>query len=161
MTDRIVRSAVYAAPDPAELDTSRRYLVPVARLDLPGEPDVVHLSLYQWLDHFEAWATGRALCGYSTTQGALPEGTPVTCARCLEHRPDYETYIAPGYRPEDDDPRALRDRVGAAQELLRTTLLVLSAAHDQLLDGHRFGALDDCPICDHARQIRGFVKGER
>lgn len=72
------------------LDRSRRYLVPVARLPLSGQPDVVHLSVYGWLDGFEAWATGPALCGYSTAQGALPEGTVVTCESCLGFKASYE-----------------------------------------------------------------------
>ncbi|WP_329126156.1 hypothetical protein [Streptomyces sp. NBC_01353] len=97
------------------LDPQRRYLVPVARVNLPEEPDVVHLALYQWLDSFEAWATGRALCGHSTAQGALSETTEVTCPRCLEYRTDYERYIAPGYDPADDDPKALRARIAGLE----------------------------------------------
>lgn len=99
----------------AELDTSRRYLVPVARVDLPDEPNLVHLSVYQWLPRRDAWATGPALCGYSTRQGPLPDGTAVTCRDCLEYRPRYERMLAPGYRPEDDAPEVLRERLAAAE----------------------------------------------
>ncbi|MGW9238138.1 hypothetical protein ACWGRL_05280 [[Kitasatospora] papulosa] len=91
-------------------DRTRRYLVPVARLNLAGEPDVIHLSVYQWLPAFQAWATGMAICGYSAQQGALPKAT-VTCPECLQYRPRYERMLTPGYRPEDDDPDVLRKRV--------------------------------------------------
>ena len=46
-----------------ELDKTRRYLRPVARIELPGEPDVVHLSLYEWNERAGMWLTGMALCG--------------------------------------------------------------------------------------------------
>lgn len=74
----------------SELDTSRKYLVPTARVNLPDQPDLVHLSLYEWLPGFETWATGIGLCGYSTTQGALPESTEVTCPDCIAYQPSYE-----------------------------------------------------------------------
>jgi len=96
-------------------DPELRYLVPVARLQLPTQPDDTHWSVYQWLPGFEAWATGPAICGYSTAQGPLPEGTAVTCQRCEERRPDYERYLAPGYRPEGDDRKALRTRTEGAE----------------------------------------------
>lgn len=94
-------------------DLTRRYLVPVARLNLPSEPDVIHLSVYQWLPAFEAWATGMAICGASAQQGALPEAT-VTCSGCLAYRARYERMLAPGYRPESDDPEVLRERLERA-----------------------------------------------
>jgi hypothetical protein len=97
--------------DQEGLDRARRYLRPVAEYD-PGD---VHWSVYQWLPVFEAWATGMSLCGGSMRQGPLPEGTVVTCARCEEWRPRYERMLAPGYRPEDDDPEALRHRAEAAE----------------------------------------------
>lgn len=75
------------------LDKTRRYLRPVARLRLPEEPDLVHLSVYEWLTSFQAWATGPALCGRSTSQGPLPSGTEVTCPSCLAYRPKYETAL--------------------------------------------------------------------
>ncbi|MFI9194204.1 hypothetical protein ACIG0A_33500 [Streptomyces californicus] len=94
-------------------DLTRRYLVPVARLNLPSEPDVIHLSVYQWMPAFQAWATGMGICGASTQQGALPKAT-VTCEGCLAYRARYERMLAPGYRPEDDDPDVLRERLAAA-----------------------------------------------
>lgn len=103
--------------DEQGLDRSRRYLRPVASLDLPGVPDPAetHWSVYQWLPMFEAWATGMSLCGGSMRQGPLPEGTVVTCARCEEWRPRYERMLAPGYRTEDDDPDVLRRRAEQAE----------------------------------------------
>lgn len=77
----------------AELDTTRRYLVPVARLQLPDEPDLVHLSLYEWLPKWEEWATGWALCGTSAEQGALPKGTEVTCPDCQRYAPKYQATL--------------------------------------------------------------------
>ncbi|MFJ3283324.1 hypothetical protein [Streptomyces halstedii] len=91
-------------------DRDLRYLVPVARLNLPDQPDLIHLSVYQWLPAFQAWATGMAICGVSTRQGALPEAA-VTCEGCLAYRARYERMLAPGYRPEDDDPDVLRKRL--------------------------------------------------
>jgi len=108
-----------AQPAAAELDKTRRYLVPVARLRLPDEPDLVHLSVYRWLPMFEAWATGPALCGRSASQGALPENTAVTCGRCLEWKPEYERMLAPGYHPEGDDVKTLRARIDRARALHR------------------------------------------
>jgi hypothetical protein len=112
-SERIVGEATQAT----ELDKSRRYLRPVASLDLPGVPDPAetHWSVYQWLPMFEAWATGMSLCGGSMRQGPLPEGTVVTCARCEEWRPRYERMLAPGYRTEDDDPDVLRRRAEQAE----------------------------------------------
>ena len=85
------------------LDPALRYLVPVARLDLPGEPDEVHLSLYEWLPQFEAWATGLALCGRSATQGPLPGKTGATCRSCLTYGPQYQAVL-------DEQARAAADR---------------------------------------------------
>lgn len=70
--------------DEEGLDRTKIYLRPVARLDLPGEPDHTHMSTYTWLKPFQSWATGPAICGYSTSQGPLPEDTAVTCPRCQE-----------------------------------------------------------------------------
>lgn len=75
------------------LDPGRRYLVPVERLRLPDEPDLVHFSLYQWDACLEAWMTGLALCGRSTEQGALPEGTEVTCPNCPLYLPTYQAVL--------------------------------------------------------------------
>jgi len=85
--------------DKQGLDRNRRYLVPVARLPLPDEPVLVHLALYEWLPQFDAWATGRGICGRSTAQGPLPDGTPVTCERCKELRPDYERHLGTDQQP--------------------------------------------------------------
>ncbi|MFD5848351.1 helix-turn-helix domain-containing protein [Streptomyces chartreusis] len=79
--------------DKEGLDRGRRYLRPVARLQLPDEPDLVHLAMYEWLPMFEAWATGPALCGRSTSQGPLPEGTEVTCRSCVDYQPKYQTAL--------------------------------------------------------------------
>lgn len=100
-----------------ELDKTCRYLVPVQATIISDDPDGVHLALYQWLPMFEAWATGPGICGQSMKQGPLPEDTVVTCAACLEWKPKYERWLAPGYRPEDDDPDVLRGRIEAALAL--------------------------------------------
>jgi hypothetical protein len=113
--ERIVGEATEAT----ELDKSRRYLRPVAPLDLPGVPQETHWSVYEWLPMFQAWATGMSLCGQSMRQGPLPAGTPVTCSRCEEWRPRYERMLAPGYRPEDDDPDVLRHRAERAEAQVR------------------------------------------
>lgn len=97
------------------LDKTRRYLRPVAATIISDDPDGVHLAVYSWLEMFGEWATGPGLCGESMRQGPLPEGTAVTCRRCEEWRPRYERYLAPGYRPEDDDPELLRTRLQEAQ----------------------------------------------
>lgn len=98
-----------------ELDKTRRYLRPVQATIISDAPECVHLAVYEWLPMFEEWATGPGLCGESMRQGPLPEGAEVTCAQCLEWRPKYERMLAPGYRPEDDDPEALRRRAEAAE----------------------------------------------
>lgn len=99
-------------------DRERRHLVPVARLNLDGQPDLIHLSVYQWMPAFQVWATGMAICGYSTQQGPLPNAT-VTCPECLKYRPRYERMLTPGYRPEDDDPDVLRARAEKAERQVR------------------------------------------
>ncbi|MGW1409417.1 hypothetical protein [Streptomyces sp. NPDC002403] len=97
------------------LKWKRRYLVPVARLNLPDQPDLIHLSVYQWMPAFQAWATGMAICGYSTQQGPLPNAK-VTCSECLAYQPRYERMLAPGYRPENDDPDVLRKRLADTED---------------------------------------------
>jgi DNA-binding XRE family transcriptional regulator len=82
------------ATEATQLDRKRRYLRAVARLHLPGEPDLVHLSLYEWSDRSGLWLTGMALCGRSAEQGPLPEGTEVTCPNCEVYRPTYEAALA-------------------------------------------------------------------
>ncbi|NUS82714.1 MAG: hypothetical protein HOY75_08170 [Streptomyces sp.] len=101
--------------DKEGLDRARRYLRPVGRLRLPEEPDLVHLSLYEWLAQFEAWATGLALCGRSTSQGPLPDGTEVTCQSCLAYQPKYQTVL---------DLESGLSRVPASGPAVRTSLLV-------------------------------------
>lgn len=103
-------------PD-TELDKARRYLRPVRATIISDDPDGVHLAVYSWLEPFEAWATGPGLCGESMMQGPLPEDTVVTCPRCEEWRAKYLRMLAPGYRPEDDDPEVLRKRIAGALEL--------------------------------------------
>lgn len=82
-----------SAETTTDFDIRRRYLVPVGRLPLPDEPDLVHLSVYQWLPHWEEWATGIALCGRSAQQGALPPDSAVTCEGCEAYRPTYEAAL--------------------------------------------------------------------
>lgn len=94
-----------------ELDRTRRYLRPVPATVISDDPDGVHLAVYSWLEMFDAWVTGPGICGESTMQGPLPEGTVVTCASCLAYQPKYERYLAPGYRREDDDPELLRAKL--------------------------------------------------
>lgn len=106
------------ATEATELDKARRYLRPVAAYDSAE----VHLSVYSWLAMFEAWATGPGLCGQTMRQGPLPEGTEVTCADCLHYQARYERMLAPGYRPEDDDPDALRVRITGLADTLAAEL---------------------------------------
>ncbi|MFF7190549.1 transcriptional regulator [Streptomyces sp. NPDC008222] len=81
------------ATEATKRDKGRRYLVPVGRLLLPSEPDYVHLSLYEWEPRSELWLTGLALCGRSTEQGALPEGTEVTCPNCPLYQDTYRAVL--------------------------------------------------------------------
>lgn len=107
--------------DEQGLDRSRRYLRPVAATPISDDPDGVHLAVYEWMPRVEAWVTGPGLCGESMRQGPLPDGAVVSCARCLEWQSRYERYLDPGYRPEDDDPEALRaklERIRAEVRLL-------------------------------------------
>lgn len=144
-----------ASPD-SELDPARRYLVPVARLQLPDQPALVHLSVYEWLPQWDHWATGLALCGYSTEQGALPEGTAVTCPECEAYRPQYERYLAPGYKPGDDDLKALRARAEKAETLLREVLELADVTHKYPIQGGHdtIGENLTCAGCALAVQIR-------
>lgn len=75
-------------------DPTKRGLVPVARLNLDTEPDLVHLSVLKWIPACEAWATGMTLCGRSASQGALPDGTLVTCQDCEGYRDSYERALS-------------------------------------------------------------------
>lgn len=144
-------------------DPELRYLVPVARLQLPTHPDDTHWSVYQWLPSFKAWATGPAICGYSTSQGPLPEGTTVTCQQCEERRPDYERYLAPGYRPEDDDPGVQRKRAESAEGLLREFLEIAGVTHKYPSQGGHdtIGPDQTCAGCDLAARAQAFLDGVR
>ena len=104
-----------AATEATELDRTRRYLRPVHATIISDDPDGVHLAVYEWLEVFGEWVTGPGLCGESMMQGPLPEGTEVTCSSCLAYQPKYERWLAPGYRPEDDDPDVLRKRAETAE----------------------------------------------
>lgn len=111
-------------------DRDRRYLVPVARLNLAGEPHVIHLSVYQWLPEVQGWGTRTAICGRSIQPGPLLKAT-VTCPECLEYRPRYERMLAPGYRPEDDDPDVLRKRLADVEEERDRLRVRLTAVTDE------------------------------
>lgn len=126
-----------------ELDKTRRYLRPVAATIISDDPDGVHLAVYEWLPMFEEWATGPGLCGESMKQGPLPEGTQVTCARCLEWRPKYERMLAPGYRPEDDDPEALRARLERIRMDVRMLCNCCGDNRDRMTRIRRELGLDD------------------
>lgn len=104
-----------AAAEATELDKTRRYLRPVRATIISDDPDGVHLAVYSWVERVDAWVTGPGICGESMMQGPLPEDSVVTCASCLEWKPKYERWLAPGYRPEDDAPDALRLRAEAAE----------------------------------------------
>lgn len=104
--------------DEQGLDRSRRYLRPVARLDLPGEPDDTHWAVYQWLPRLEAWATGTALCGYSTQQGPLPEGTAVTCVNCKVYLPTYERMLDPTHVPGSNVPMTTEELHDTLAEII-------------------------------------------
>ena len=116
-----------SATEATELDKKRRYLRPVQATIISDDPDGVHLAVYEWLPMFDAWATGPALCGESMQQGPLPDGTEVTCGRCLEWRPKYERMLAPGYRPEEDDPEVLRRRAETAERQVNQAQALIAA----------------------------------
>jgi hypothetical protein len=101
------------------LDKTRRYLRPVRATVISDDSAGVHLAVYSWLEMFDAWVTGPGICGESTMQGPLPEGTAATCASCLAYQPKYERYLAPGYRPGDDDPEVLRRRGKTAERQVK------------------------------------------
>jgi hypothetical protein len=137
----------------ADLDKTRRYLRPVRATIISDDPYGVHLAVYSWLElGFDAWVTGPGICGESTMQGPLPEGTAVTCAGCLERQADYERYLAPGYLPEDDNPKILRQRLEEAEASL---VRVLAFAAE--IDDRTWRA----PGTEVALRIRSVVSGER
>lgn len=95
------------------LDRARRYLKPVPRLQLSGQPDGVHLALYGWEDRLEGWvAWSTALCGRSTEQGDLPMDATVTCEGCIDRRPQYQAVL--DLEAEPAPPVA--DRVAAGRD---------------------------------------------
>ncbi len=117
LTGRKTAAEETRSVDDTELAKDRRYLRPVRATIISDDPEGVHLAVYSWLPMFDAWATGPGLCGESMQQGPLPDGTVVTCLRCVEWRPRYERMLAPGYRAEDDDPDVLRKRIDGARAL--------------------------------------------
>ncbi|WP_069766009.1 hypothetical protein [Streptomyces sp. LUP47B] len=121
-----------------ELDKTRRYLRPVRATIISDDPAGVHLAVYSWLEMFDAWVTGPGICGESMQQGPLPEGTAVTCASCLAYQPKYERYLAPGYRPGDDDPEVLRAKL----ERIRAEVRML------------------CDCCGDNRERMGRIRAE-
>lgn len=145
--------------DAQGLDRSRRYLRPVAEY---GSKET-HWSVYEWLPMFDAWATGMSLCGGSMRQGPLPTGTSVSCVRCEEWRPRYERMLAPGYRPEDDDPEVLRRRVESAEELLKRYVDLAAVTHKYpIAGGHDcLGENLSCAGCALAKQAQGHLEQYR
>lgn len=142
-----------------ELDKTRRYLVPVQATIISDDPDGVHLAVYEWLPTFEDWATGPGICGESMRQGALPDGTAVTCAGCLKRQPAYERILAPGYRPEDDDPEALRHRLQQAEEekeRLRERLRLLTDEKVAYVTGPTTDLL-----CEEINRLKAEVEAAR
>lgn len=71
LTDQTDRSL------PTQLDTTRRYLVPVA-----DEHGGIHLALYAYAPRVRTWVTSAGVCGTTAQQGALPTDTPLTCRDC-------------------------------------------------------------------------------
>jgi antitoxin component HigA of HigAB toxin-antitoxin module len=133
---------VAAATEATELDRTRRYLRPVARLQLPAEPDLVHLSLYEWNERAGLWLTGMALCGRSAEQGALPEGTEATCPNCEVYRPTYEAALARESAAGELGPAPLHEQVrdavkasGLKQTWMARQLGVSEKHLSQLLTG--------------------------
>jgi len=151
------------ATEATELDKSRRYLVPVESLQLPDEAHLVHLSVYEWEPRWEHWVTGLALCGTSAGQGALPEGTAVTCPDCEAYRPKYDRMLAPGYRREDDDADAPRARAEAAEALLKRYVDIAAVTHKyRIMGGHdSLGENLSCSGCALAEQAKEHLEKYR
>lgn len=142
------------------LDRTCRYLRPVARLELPDQPNEVHLAIISWNTILEDWVHGLALCGYSTTQGALPEGTAVTCKGCLGYRDWYERTLAPGNQPAADDPEALRARAATAEKLLRAVVELNAITHKYAIQGGHdcLGENLTCAGCALDNKIRTHLE---
>ncbi|MEU5043207.1 hypothetical protein [Streptomyces griseorubiginosus] len=152
--------------DQEGLDRDRRYLRPVAEYD----SDEVHLSVYSWLESFEAWATGMSLCGGSMRQGPLPEGTAVTCSGCLEWRPKCERMLAPDYDPADDDPEALRAKLAVLREQAEASMALLNEFATLADVTHKYRAMGghdalgenlSCPGCELAGRVRTHLERYR
>lgn len=79
----------------AALDRSRRYLVPVARLDLPDEPDHTHLAVLAWEPRVAAWVHGQAICGRTVAQGEV-EPAGVCCPGCRTRAAEYTLIVEHG-----------------------------------------------------------------
>lgn len=95
------------------LDPSCRYLKPVPRLALPGQPEDTHLALYGWEERLPGWvAWSTALCGRPTEQGDLPMDAAVTCVGCLERRSQTQAVL--DLEAEPSPPAA--DRVAARRD---------------------------------------------
>lgn len=98
----------------------RRRLVPVRCSTVRGEPDGVHLSVYEWEPRYQEWITGPALCGQSADQGALPDGTPVTCTgfagSCEGYRDSYERALAGRPTAEQEEMARLREENAQLRE---------------------------------------------
>jgi len=107
-----------AATEATELDKTRRYLIPVGRLQLPDEPDVVHLALFQWIPRMEGWGNGLSLCGASNEGSPLAGGTEVTCPGCQHYQPTYRAILdAQDAAAEGrDGKRRQRDAAGDTAE---------------------------------------------
>jgi hypothetical protein len=155
-----VGEATEAAED---LDTSRRYLRPVAATPLSDDPDGVHLAVYEWVPRVEAWVTGSGLCGESMRQGPLPDGVVVSCARCLEWQARYERYLDPAYRPEDDAPEVLRRRAEDAEALLKRYVDLVAVTHKYPIQGGHdcLGENHSCAGCALAKQAQGHLEQYR
>jgi hypothetical protein len=102
----------------SELDQTRRYLMPVGRLQLPDEADVIHLSLFEWMPRAGAWGNGLSLCGASNEGPPLPEGTEVTCPGCQHYQPTYQAVLNPqaAAAAGQEEQRRLRDAAGDTTE---------------------------------------------
>lgn len=120
-------------------DPSRRYLVPVAPLALPLQPDHTHLAVMSWNARIEAWLTGEAICGRSVAQGEIEPGGTL-CPDCGERMEDYKLLLeaGPAHWPDDglSDRRRLLEVCGLLSQWgpdLREAFPVLFRKLDALL----------------------------
>ncbi|MFJ9380163.1 hypothetical protein [Streptomyces sp. NPDC101455] len=110
----------------------RSRLVPVACVTVHGEPDGAHLALMRWMDIPQDWVTGSALCGRSAEQGALPEGTHITCrgfeGSCESYRDSYQRALEGRPTAQEELVNGLRaglDRLGGDLDVYRKEVLAL------------------------------------